>query len=77
MGLAATTPALENTHMRTSTTNHAKSTNRPAYSTLNCVTAMMIALATSALPACNTTEGAGKDIEKAGQGIQHAAEKSK
>ncbi len=28
-----------------------------------------------ALSACHTVEGAGKDIEKAGQGIQNSAEK--
>lgn len=26
---------------------------------------------------CNTTEGAGKDIEKAGEGIQDAADRNK
>ena len=27
------------------------------------------------LPACNTTKGFGKDIEKAGNGLQNSAEK--
>ena len=31
------------------------------------------ALVAVALAACNTVEGAGKDIEKGGQGIQNAA----
>ena len=30
-----------------------------------------------ALAACNTIEGAGKDVKAAGQGIEKAAEKSK
>lgn len=29
-----------------------------------------------ALPACNTTKGVGKDIEKAGSGIKNTAEKT-
>lgn len=32
------------------------------------------ALATLSLAACNTVEGAGKDIEAAGEGIQDAAD---
>ncbi len=28
------------------------------------------------LPACNTTKGLGTDIEKAGDGLQHSAERN-
>ena len=28
------------------------------------------------LPACNTTKGLGTDIEKAGSGLKHSAERS-
>lgn len=31
----------------------------------------------SALAGCNTMEGAGKDIERAGQGIHDSAERNK
>ena len=30
-----------------------------------------------AVSACNTTKGAGKDIEKAGEGMQNAADRNK
>ncbi|HVY13859.1 MAG TPA: entericidin A/B family lipoprotein [Rhodopila sp.] len=33
--------------------------------------------AASTLTACNTTEGAGKDLSAAGQGLSNAAEKNK
>ncbi|MDO5086317.1 MAG: entericidin A/B family lipoprotein [Comamonadaceae bacterium] len=40
--------------------------------------ALLAALAMVAgLTACNTVQGAGKDVEKAGEGIQNAAEKAK
>lgn len=37
--------------------------------------ALAILLSTLALTACNTIEGAGKDIERAGEKIQNAADK--
>ena len=30
-----------------------------------------------AVSACNTTKGAGKDIERAGEGMQNAADKNR
>jgi predicted small secreted protein len=39
------------------------------------VGALTVALTT--LTACNTVAGVGKDVEKAGDGIQNAAEKAK
>lgn len=43
------------------------------------ITLMMTALVVFAasLSACNTTQGFGKDIQKAGQGISNAAERAK
>jgi predicted small secreted protein len=38
-----------------------------------CVIAAMLGMALTILPACNTMEGAGKDIESAGESIQDAA----
>lgn len=35
---------------------------------------MLAAAACLALSGCNTVEGAGKDIERAGEGIQNAAD---
>lgn len=35
---------------------------------------MVLGLLAAALCACNTVEGAGKDIERAGEGIQKAAD---
>lgn len=35
------------------------------------------AIATVLLTACNTMEGAGKDIERGGQKIENAADKNK
>lgn len=35
---------------------------------------LMVGLLAAALCACNTMEGAGKDIEDAGEGIQDAAD---
>jgi predicted small secreted protein len=37
--------------------------------------ALALVALTLALPACNTTKGMGKDMEKAGEGIQNSAEK--
>lgn len=37
--------------------------------------ALALGLILLTLPACNTTKGAGKDIEKAGAGLEKAAEK--
>lgn len=36
--------------------------------------AILLGIGTLALTACNTTEGLGKDIEAAGEGIQDAAD---
>lgn len=38
------------------------------------LTGALLALALGALGACNTTEGAGKDMEAAGEAIQDAAD---
>ncbi len=35
--------------------------------------ALLLSISSVALTACNTTEGVGKDIEAAGEGIQDAA----
>lgn len=37
--------------------------------------ALAVLMSTVALTACNTIEGAGKDIERAGEKIQNAADK--
>lgn len=37
--------------------------------------ALAVLMSTLALAACNTIEGAGKDIERAGEKIQDAAER--
>lgn len=34
------------------------------------------ALLVAALPACNTTKGVGKDIEKAGSGLKNSADRN-
>jgi predicted small secreted protein len=41
----------------------------------NAMLALLLLGAALILPACNTTRGAGKDIEKAGEGLQRSAEK--
>lgn len=38
---------------------------------------LIVASAGAALSACNTTEGAGKDMSAAGQAISNSAEKNK
>ena len=38
---------------------------------------LMIAAATCVLAACNTMDGLGKDIQKAGQSLEDAANKKK
>ncbi len=43
-------------------------------STLGLVVLVLSAAACLVLSGCNTVEGAGKDIEKAGEGIQKAAD---
>ena len=51
-------------------------TTSPSHATPRWSAAALVAAAalfTVALVACNTVEGAGKDIEKGGQGIQNAA----
>ncbi len=37
--------------------------------------ALMVCASFVTLPACNTTKGAGKDIEKAGESIKNSADK--
>ena len=42
------------------------------------IAATMAALAmVMGLAACNTVEGVGKDVERAGEGVQNAADKAK
>jgi predicted small secreted protein len=41
------------------------------------LTAFLLASAAAALSACNTTEGAGKDISNAGKAISNEAQKDK
>lgn len=41
------------------------------------LTLAAIIVAAPLLTACNTTEGAGKDLSKAGNGISNAAERNK
>lgn len=42
------------------------------------IISLFLLIATSfAITACNTIEGAGKDIKKGGEKLEHAAEKSK
>lgn len=38
------------------------------------VASAMLVLATACLPGCNTVQGAGEDIEAAGEGISDAAD---
>jgi len=40
-------------------------------------TVLMIVLGSWVLAACNTFEGVGKDIQKGGQAIERAADRSK
>ena len=41
------------------------------------LTALLLLGLVGALQACNTVEGAGTDIKKAGQGIERSAERNK
>lgn len=42
------------------------------------IAAMMAAMAmVMGLAACNTVKGVGKDVEKAGEGVQNAADQAK
>lgn len=36
----------------------------------------LFALVLSTVPACNTTKGFGKDIEKAGEGLKNSADRN-
>jgi predicted small secreted protein len=44
------------------------------YSNLKLAALLALALGSMALTACNTVEGAGQDIENAGEAVQDAAE---
>lgn len=44
-------------------------------SALKSVVAVSLLCFAVVLPACNTTKGMGKDMEKAGEGIQNSADK--
>lgn len=39
------------------------------------IVAVALTAAALAITACNTTKGAGKDIERAGEGIQNSADR--
>ncbi len=41
------------------------------------LTALLLLGLVGALQACNTVEGAGKDVKNAGQGIENSAERNK
>jgi predicted small secreted protein len=42
------------------------------------VVSVLVALALAAsLTACNTVKGAGKDVQKAGQAVEHAADRAR
>jgi predicted small secreted protein len=44
---------------------------------LTCILASLVLLALAiSLPACNTTKGVGTDIENAGGGLKHSAERN-
>lgn len=43
------------------------------YSTLKILSLSALLLSTLTLSACNTVEGAGRDVERAGENIQDAA----
>ena len=38
---------------------------------------LMVAAASLSVAACNTVEGAGEDLQKAGQAVENTAEKAK
>lgn len=40
------------------------------------VSALSLVAVFALLPACNTTRGMGRDLEKAGEGIQNSADKN-
>ncbi|MGH7133056.1 MAG: entericidin A/B family lipoprotein [Phycisphaerales bacterium] len=42
---------------------------------LRCMLSVSLVCLMFVLPACNTTKGMGKDMEKAGEGIQKSADK--
>ena len=53
-------------------------TDRASRRSITLVAALVLAAgALSTLAGCNTTEGFGKDVQSAGEGISNAAEKSK
>ncbi len=45
------------------------------HTTLRIGLAVVVAIASCAMQACNTTKGVGKDIEKAGEGLKNSADK--
>jgi predicted small secreted protein len=57
------------TEIKKVTSNRARNVRRTV--------ALSLLLASAALSACNTTKGAGKDMENLGENIQGSAERSK
>ena len=50
---------------------------RPILAVVSLAGVMLLAIATLTLSACNTTEGFGKDVKSAGQGIENTASDAK
>ena len=61
----------------TTLTSIARQTTKTPMKTINVLLVLGAIAAAATLSACNTTEGAGKDIKAAGQGIENAAARNK